>query len=82
MTPATGVTTAPLQVYAMAGAHTATDASVRHTTNGPKVVRWGRWTRGILAAATGVPFADHAAREVFRPVGRLLFGGAGVTALS
>ena len=42
MTPATGATTAPLQVYAMAGAHTATeDASVRHTTNGPKVVRWG-----------------------------------------
>jgi hypothetical protein len=25
----------------MAGAHNATDASVRHTTNGPKVVRWG-----------------------------------------
>ena len=38
---ATGVTTAPLRVYAMAGAHNATDASVRHTTNGPKVVRWG-----------------------------------------
>ena len=38
---ATGVTTAPQQTYAMAGAHTATDASVWHTTNGPKVVRWG-----------------------------------------
>jgi hypothetical protein len=38
---ATGVTTAPQQVYAMAGAHTATDASVWHAANGPKVVRWG-----------------------------------------
>jgi hypothetical protein len=37
---ATGVTTAPQRVYAMAGAHTATDGSVWHTTNGPKVVRW------------------------------------------
>jgi hypothetical protein len=38
---ATGVTTAPPQIYAMAGAHTATDGSVWHTSTGPKVVRWG-----------------------------------------
>jgi hypothetical protein len=35
---ATGVTTAPPKTFAMAG---ATDAPVWHTTNGPKVVRWG-----------------------------------------
>ncbi len=39
--PATGVTTAPQQTYAMAGTHTATDASVWHKSNGAKVVRWG-----------------------------------------
>jgi hypothetical protein len=38
---ATGVTTVPLKTYAMAGAHTATDAPVWRTANGPKVVRWG-----------------------------------------
>jgi hypothetical protein len=47
---ATGVTTAPPTNYAMAGAHSATDASVAHKSGGPKVVRWGPPT-GSLGGA-------------------------------
>jgi len=47
---ATGVTSPPQTNYAMAGAHNASDASVSHHTNGPKVVRWGPPT-GSLGGA-------------------------------
>lgn len=46
----TGVTTPPQTNYAMAGAHSATDAPMSHHISGPKVVRWGPPT-GSLGGA-------------------------------
>jgi hypothetical protein len=37
----TGTTTPPPATYAMGGTQAATDAPTGHTTNDPKVVRWG-----------------------------------------
>jgi hypothetical protein len=47
---ATGITTAPPTVYAMAGTHVATDAPMAHKADGMKVVRWGPPTGGMGGA--------------------------------